>query len=87
MCQFIHESNVMPGVGCCNCRAYNGLQRELCKNCRHILHDVEIPDSVGQCVDCGFGWPADLPMEICPSCGAKQTYPAEEPNATETNHS
>lgn len=29
-------SHVIPGWGCCKCRAYNSYQRETCKGCGHI---------------------------------------------------
>jgi hypothetical protein len=34
-CKPVDIPNVMPGWGCCKCRAYNGNQRDNCKICEH----------------------------------------------------
>jgi hypothetical protein len=37
-CRRFHEgeiTNLTPGWGCCKCKCYNGLIREICKNCGH----------------------------------------------------
>lgn len=34
-CVRISTSNVVPGWGCCQCRMYNGYQRETCRKCGH----------------------------------------------------
>lgn len=34
-CYFIDTAHLMPGWGCCQCRAYNGMQRASCKACQH----------------------------------------------------
>lgn len=33
MCDFIIDTHVAMGYGCCRCQVYNGFQREQCKNC------------------------------------------------------
>ncbi len=33
MCVYLEHPNLMSGWGCCNCRAYNGLWRDSCKQC------------------------------------------------------
>ena len=50
MCLLI-EGNplLMDGWGCCRCRTYNGLHRDLCKFCgepHHPLGTVETPDII-----------------------------------------
>src|SRR5436190_21120713 len=72
MCKFIEASMVMPGIGCCRCSVYNGLQRKACKSCKTEFCEVEIPDRVQRCPTCTFGWPRSfrLPMDRCPSCKA-----------------
>lgn len=35
-CFHVRLPHVVPGWGCCQCRAYNGYQRLLCKNCGHM---------------------------------------------------
>jgi len=35
-CSHVRLPHVVPGWGCCQCRAYNGYQRALCKNCGHM---------------------------------------------------
>jgi hypothetical protein len=68
MCKFVSGDYITPGVGCCNCRTYNGLQREVCKSCEKLLHDVKIPDFVEQCDNCGFGLDVPVSRHFCPSC-------------------
>ncbi len=60
-CQFIPESkNVFPGWGCCQCRAYNGLQRDRCKFCGHkCCGEKPLPEKFGLCNVCGV--PAGTP--------------------------
>jgi hypothetical protein len=40
--------NLMDGWGCCNCRTYNGKQREECKSCGHercdLSHETDVND-------------------------------------------
>lgn len=67
MCDFIQETYVMPGWGCCECRTYNGLQRINCKICGRSSCGVDVPSSVNRCDNCGFGFTIEK-IEICPSC-------------------
>lgn len=67
MCEFIKDTHVMPGWGCCECRAYNGLQRIVCKVCGRSNCGVDIPEDVKQCANCGFGYTTEI-FEVCPSC-------------------
>ena len=44
---FVGHPNLMDGWGCCRCRTYNGLHRDLCKFCsepHHPLATVDTPD-------------------------------------------
>lgn len=34
-CSALSHPSLAPGWGCCNCRTYNGDQREACKVCQH----------------------------------------------------
>lgn len=34
-CEPVEHPNIMPGWGCCQCRTYNGIQRNACKHCGH----------------------------------------------------
>lgn len=77
MCKFVAGEFVAPGIGCCKCKAYNGLQREQCKMCRHVFCAVEIPPEVNRCLDCGWGWIGEMPkanllgpINGCPCCAA-----------------
>jgi hypothetical protein len=49
------EHGMLPGWGCCKCRVYNGLQRELCKSCGHNCCNEEkpLPEKFGLCNECG----------------------------------
>ena len=55
MCEYISSEFFMPGYGCCKCGTYNGLQRDKCKNCKEVHHELMIPDDVVRCPLCGFG--------------------------------
>jgi hypothetical protein len=77
MCEFVSTDRVMPGIGCCRCRTYNGLQRPVCARCGEPFHAVEIPPEVNRCPDCGWGWIGELPkrslvqtFDGCPCCAA-----------------
>lgn len=35
-CAHVRADHVVPGWGCCQCRAYNGYQREICRACGHL---------------------------------------------------
>jgi hypothetical protein len=34
-CEHIRAENVVPGWGCCQCKSYNGYQRDVCRGCNH----------------------------------------------------
>jgi hypothetical protein len=71
MCQFVEDLNVMPGWACCQCRVYNGLQRKVCKSCKALRHDIEIPEGVKRCLMCGWGYRGefkDYGHKSCPCC-------------------
>lgn len=34
-CGHVRLEHVVPGWGCCQCRTYNGYQREACRACGH----------------------------------------------------
>jgi hypothetical protein len=34
-CRHVRGSHVVPGWGCCQCRCYNGYQRQVCRHCAH----------------------------------------------------
>lgn len=54
-CELIFNfENVMPGWGCCECRTYNGLQRDQCKRCGHpCCTEKPLPEKFGLCNKCG----------------------------------
>jgi hypothetical protein len=54
-CEFIAgDSNLLPGWGCCECRTYNGLQRDQCKRCGHACCVAKpLPEKFGLCNECG----------------------------------
>lgn len=68
MCNYIEDTNVMPGYICCICKTYNGLQREYCRACDRPHHKLLIPDTVAQCPFCEAGYPSGLPPK-CLACG------------------
>jgi hypothetical protein len=76
LCNYIGGSYILPGWGCCQCRAYNGLQRRECKHCGHKRHEIVPPDGVVQCPTCGWGYEETNPPVVvtqtrrCPSCAA-----------------
>jgi hypothetical protein len=39
-CVALDHPNLMPGWGCCQCRVYNGNQRNECKQCGHKRCDT-----------------------------------------------
>lgn len=46
--------NLMPGWGCCQCRGYNGLQRDNCRSCGHTCcANKPKPEEHGLCNVCG----------------------------------
>jgi hypothetical protein len=45
-CSKIEHRNIQPGWGCCNCRTYNGEQREACKVCQHKRCDQNLNNQV-----------------------------------------
>ena len=45
-CTDLKHPNIQPGWGCCNCRTYNGEQREACKVCQHKRCDKNIHNQV-----------------------------------------
>lgn len=36
-CKRVSSSDVMPGWGCCQCKLYNGIGRDRCKGCDHLV--------------------------------------------------
>ena len=44
MCEFIIDTNIAPGYGCCRCRVYNGFQRIQCKSCGVDHCALTVPD-------------------------------------------
>ena len=59
-CELIpSQPNLMVGWGCCQCREYNGLQRDRCKHCGHTCcFDKPKPEEYGLCNECGV--PLDM---------------------------
>jgi hypothetical protein len=46
--------DVLPGWGCCQCRVYNGLQRDICRSCPHrCCIEKPKPHEFGLCDECG----------------------------------
>lgn len=43
-CRYVDAEGILPGWGCCACRAYNGLQRRACKACDHTRCRPLAPD-------------------------------------------
>ena len=56
MCEFIEDTHVMPGYICHACKTYNGLQRTNCRACGKPHCALTIPEHVGRCPDCGWGY-------------------------------
>ena len=54
-CKVIGPSDVLlPGWGCCQCRTYNGLQRDFCKRCGHECCVAKPKaEQFGLCNECG----------------------------------
>lgn len=54
-CEFIEQTDsLLPGWGCCQCGVYNGLQREICKWCKHKrCIETPKPEAYGLCPICG----------------------------------
>lgn len=44
MCECIKTANIIAGFICCGCRAYNGLQRSICKQCEQARCEALLPD-------------------------------------------
>ncbi len=40
-CEAIAHPNLQPGWGCCNCRGFNGDQRQSCRHCNHNRCDKD----------------------------------------------
>lgn len=50
----LDEPAVVPGWGCCQCKTYNGLQRDDCKLCGHACCVKKPkPEEYGLCNICG----------------------------------
>lgn len=89
MCNYIEDTNVHPGWGCCRCRSYNGLQRDVCGRCGAPPCEslaAEIPSDLLRCPECGLGFrPNFLDASVltslgktvretgCPVCGTDLT--------------
>ena len=54
-CELVPKTkNLMVGWGCCQCRSYNGLQRDACNHCGHVCcFDKPKPEEYGLCNLCG----------------------------------
>ena len=58
-CKRIHSDYLAPGWACCKCRCYNGLQRDVCRNCGHAFCGPA--DQASTSIKQPAPAPADLP--------------------------
>lgn len=76
MCKYLESEHVWPGLDCCTCQTYNGLQRDKCRACGVVFCSDAIPADVKRCEECGAGSRKDgmLPEMNLAGKKSKQNY-------------